>query len=296
MATPKRTVIIDADIPVFQSAAIADTVTDWGEGLWTLHAYECDATQWFDKFIADIMEKLNGTDLILALSDSENWRKDVLPTYKHNRAKTRPPMLRKFMNQYAIDNYNVMQRPTLEGDDILGILATSKTIVKGDKVIVSIDKDLKTIPCQILNWNHASSAVSSGLAKSVNDCVFTVTKEQADYYHLLQTLAGDTTDGYGGCPNIGLGTADTILSDEPHIVVRTESELKSGKNKGQMKVTWVKTYGDYTPWQTIVSYFEKAGLNEEEALVQARVARICRNTEYNFKKKEVALWTPHTKS
>ena len=38
-----------------------------------------------------------------------------------------------------------MVRPNIEADDILGILATSQKIVKGNKIIVSIDKDLDQI-------------------------------------------------------------------------------------------------------------------------------------------------------
>ena len=42
----------------------------------------------------------------------------------------------------------------------------------------------------------------------------------------------------------------------------------------------------------MVAAYEKAGMTEEEALVQARVARILRNAEYTRKTGEVILWTP----
>ena len=38
--------------------------------------------------------------------------------------------------------------------------------------------------------------------------------------------------------------------------------------------------------------FEKKGLTEDDALLQARVARILRASDYDFKKKEPIMWTP----
>ena len=45
-------------------------------------------------------------------------------------------------------------------------------------------------------------------------------------------------------------------------------------------------------WGLIVEAYEKAGLTEEDALVQARVARILRHGEFCTKKEEVNLWNP----
>jgi DNA polymerase-1 len=42
----------------------------------------------------------------------------------------------------------------------------------------------------------------------------------------------------------------------------------------------------------VVAAYEKAGLTEEDAIVQARVARILRYEEFNQKKEEVLLWNP----
>jgi hypothetical protein len=41
-----------------------------------------------------------------------------------------------------------------------------------------------------------------------------------------------------------------------------------------------------------VKAYDKAGLSEEEALTQARVARICRAEDYDRKSKKVNLWEP----
>jgi DNA polymerase-1 len=106
----------------------------------------------------------------------------------------------------------------------------------------------------------------------------------------MQTLAGDTTDGYSGCPTVGMDTAEEFLTEkvmwEPY-----EHTFKSGVRKGETVDRWQKVPAP-TMWSTVVSCFVKAGLNEAEAITQAQVARICRDTEYNFKKKEVSPWIP----
>ncbi len=287
-----RTVLIDADIPIFMCSATNENPIYWGDGLWTLHSYEESTLNDFDYFIETIASELRADRVVLTVSDDANFRKDILPSYKHNRTNKRQPMLRYLLKDHAENEYDCYKRPGLEGDDVLGILAGSHKIIKGERVIVSIDKDMKTIPGKILNWNHAWFAKNKGLIKSVEDAIFEVTDEQADYFHLLQTLAGDTVDGYGGCPGIGMQTADAILQEPAHVVYPVTSVVKSGKNKGTEKLTWKKIKGDFTLWETIVSYFNKAGLSAEDALVQARVARICRYQDYNFKKGEVIPWTP----
>jgi DNA polymerase-1 len=43
-------------------------------------------------------------------------------------------------------------------------------------------------------------------------------------------------------------------------------------------------------WKIVVKAYEKAGMNEQDALQQARVARILRHGEYDKKTGEVKLW------
>jgi 5'-3' exonuclease len=96
--------------------------------------------------------------------------------------------------------------------------------------------------------------------------LFTVSEAEADYNHLFQTLTGDATDGYSGCPGVGKVTAAKLLD---------------GKSYEEM-------------WDVVVRAYKKAGLGEEEAIQQARVARICRASDFNSKTGEVILWNPPT--
>ena len=280
----QRVVLVDGDVYAYQAAAACERAINWGDGtdddscLWTLHAEAEDATLTVDASIADLTTSTGADRVIVALSDKDNWRKDVLPTYKSNRANVRRPLVLPVVRQYLRDNYEVWERPGLEGDDILGILATLKTVVPGEKVVASIDKDLSTIP----GFHYRTHKRELG--------IFEVTREEADRWHILQSIAGDITDGYTGCPGMGMKAAEEFLN-EPYMLVPQPYTISRGKNKGEEGVKWVK---ESTPhlWDAIVSLFAKAGYNEAYALQQFRVARILRATDYDFQKKAPILWTP----
>lgn len=159
------------------------------------------------------------------------------------------------IKDYIKDSYKTFERPDLEGDDVLGVLATSEKIIKGEKVIVSLDKDLKTIPGLICDMRSYDGIVE-------------ITEAEADYMHMYQTLIGDTSDGYPGCPGVGPKTAEKLLAATD------------------------MTYE--TMWPVVVEQYARKGLGEEAALTMARIARICRRDDYDFKRKEVILWNPPT--
>ena len=45
-------------------------------------------------------------------------------------------------------------------------------------------------------------------------------------------------------------------------------------------------------WQTIINCFAQANLDENEALLQARMARILRASDYDYKNNKIKLWSP----
>jgi 5'-3' exonuclease len=257
-----KTALIDADILAYQAASYAEKPVNWGDGLWTLHAFEADAEHKFTALVQNVIDKVEADEVILALSDSANWRKDVLATYKANRAGTRKPMLLPHLREFATTNYKVYQRDTLEGDDCLGILSTMRNKMV-DPIVCSLDKDFKTIPGKHYNFGK--------------DEFFEITDHQADYWHMMQTLMGDSTDGYAGCPGIGAVTAAKILQ-------KAVDEGTPWANREQLNEIY---------WKHVVAAYDKAGLSEEEALVQARVARICRADDYDFNTRKVILWEPY---
>lgn len=233
--------LIDGDIIAYKAAASAETPIDWGDGLWTLHSFETDVAVRIEDQIGKLVDEAPVQDCIVALSDTENFRKDVAPYYKANRTNVRKPMLLKWAREYIQTKYNTIIYRRLEADDVLGILGTSNP----DTIIWSEDKDLLTIPAR--HW--------------INGEVVTITEAEASYNFFFQTLVGDSTDNYSGCPTVGPKTANKLLS--------------SGCR-----------------WDTVVATFESKGLSEEVALENARLARILRDGEYNTDTGEVKLWQP----
>lgn len=259
-----RLALIDADILAYQAAAVSEKPIDWEDGLWTLHAFEQDAITAFESSLSSLVEKVEATQYLLVFSDKDNWRKKVLPTYKSNRAGTRKPMLLKFLREYAFKKHQCVSIPELEGDDVIGIYATTKSKLEPvrDIIVCSLDKDFKTIPGKHYNFGR--------------DEFFEITEHQADKWHMIQTLTGDTTDGYAGCPGIGPKTAEKIL----------QAALDEGTpwaNPQQLRELY---------WKHVVKAYDKAGFGEEEALTQARVARILRAEDYDDIQKKVLLWKP----
>lgn len=244
------TVLFDADMLVYKACASVEEPIEWDNDLWTLHADAREAQMKVDDTVMTIMDKIlnhkkyeGRYEIIMCFSDKENFRKKILPTYKLNRVGKRKPVCYFGVKKWVEEHYRCYQKPTLEADDCMGILAT----MHKDVVVVSGDKDFKTIPTTFYNY--------------LSDEWQETTEEQANYWHLYQTLIGDTADNYKGCPSVGPVTALKILGENP-------------------------------TWQTVVKAFEKQGLTEADALVQARVARILRKSDYDFKTKKPILWTP----
>ena len=257
MSSAFTTLLIDADILAFKVAAKAQAKHTFPGCAPTLVVDEwADVVPRIDEELQKWVDKAGGGKPLICLSapSDEGWRVRILPTYKGNRKGLDRPVHLAAVKQYLEDSYPSYRRPTLEADDIMGILSTHPSLVPGKKVIVSSDKDMLTIPGFLFNPDKGGRIVNVATA-------------DADYWHLYQTLVGDTTDGYRGCPGVGPKKAVTIL------------EHPQGP-------AWPTT------WELICEAYGARQLTEEDALIQARVARICRASDYNFKTKEVILWTP----
>tara|TARA_Y100001937_G_scaffold128266_1_gene203641 strand:- start:92 stop:832 length:741 start_codon:yes stop_codon:yes gene_type:complete len=243
----KRTLLIDGDILLYGESAAVEMEFDWGDDWWTLHGDAREAKERVDVWIANIKELLSATDVVLTLTGHKNWRKDVLPSYKANRKGKRKPVVYQELKRYVMDTYKCSVFDSLEADDVMGILQTDPN-KDSETIIVSEDKDMMTVPGKLYRPIRPEEGVQY------------ISPEEADRNHLMQSLMGDSTDGYLGCPGVGPKTAEKIL---------TENE-----------------------WSLVVAAYEKAGLTEADAIVQARVARILRYEEFNQKKEEVLLWNP----
>lgn len=243
------TLLFDADMLIYRACSAAETEINWYGDLWTLHSDISECKDKIDEMVVAITDrvlnnlKYEGTyGIIMCTSSRTNFRKTVLPTYKLNRAARRKPLAYSAVKEWVRQNYTTLEIDDLEADDVIGIEATAPG---ANAVIISGDKDFKSIPGLFYNFIH--------------DEFYKTSLAEANYYHLFQTLVGDITDNYKGCPKIGTVGAKKLLDKSP-------------------------------TWATVVSAFEKAGLDEEEALVNARCARILRASDYEDGK--VKLWTP----
>jgi|10_taG_2_1085330.scaffolds.fasta_scaffold00153_23 DNA polymerase-1 len=275
------TALIDGDIIAFRMAARHEEKVQFPGCEPTYEVKPEGLYEHIDELIDAWSHKVGADHTLVALTSPDNWRKKVLPSYKANRIGVHVPALRKDAEDYIRETQDCWERPTLEADDILGILSTHKTLIPGKKVICTVDKDLRQIPGYF--YNPMKGEVEHISAK------------EANYQFYKQCLTGDTVDGFYGCPGMGPKTAEKILdaylAGEGRAMLPREHEFKRGPRKGQTETRWEEVPHAHI-WEIIVTHYEKAGLTEADALQQARVARICRARDYDYKLKEVKLWTP----
>ena len=237
--------LIDADYIVYKACAAAEVDVDFGNDVIVVQSKFSDALRMVERDLYKIARDI-GTfdDSILFFSDSTNFRKCIDPEYKGHRNRKKPCGYRRVIEKLKED-YQVEIMPSLEADDTLGIWATKEP----GHIICSPDKDMRQIPGDLYDFS---------------DAVTTITEEEGDHWHLVQTLAGDQTDGYSGVPGYGVKRAEALFN----------------------------THG-YT-WETVVKAFEEKDLTEDDAIRNARLARILRNTDYDFERREPILWSATT--
>ena len=97
---------------------------------------------------------------------------------------------------------------------------------------------------------------------SKQDSTYIVTEEYAKTWHMTQTLIGDSADNYPGCKGIG--------------PVKARAIVEGG-------------------WPAVFKAFKAAGLTKKYAMIQARIARILRASDWNDKTHTVRLWSPNRK-
>ena len=250
--------LIDGDMVCFRACSSVEKEIDWGNDIWTLHVDLNEAKERFESIMEMILtdaidaHKYHGAfEVKFCFSDTSNFRRSVLPTYKANRAGKRKPVGYKALVSWVKSEYDTITKATLEADDCMGIFAT-KPMYRDKCIIISGDKDLLCIPGYHYDFLRKEYGHSSD--------------EDSLRHFYMQTLMGDATDGYPGCPKFGPATAAKALKGVP------------------------KTIKDM--WPVVVEAYEKAGFGEDYALLMARMARILRDEDYDFAKQEVNLWVP----
>lgn len=210
------TILLDGDVWLHRACSVAATRIDWGDSevSWSVNVKRAAAM--FRSQVARFEKRLDADDTIVALGDrNANFRKELSPTYKAHRNRTMKPPGFLELEAMVERNARVVREPRLEGDDILGILATQPD--NGHRVVVTVDKDLQSVPCTLYNPD--------------TDTLQGWGEEEADLHHLYQTLTGDKCDGYPGCPGVGPVRASKILAGDA--VTQWERVVEAFEKAGQ---------------------------------------------------------------
>ena len=239
--------LIDCDYVVYKCCAATETEIDFGEDLIVVTSNFNDAYGMVERELATIANDLGYfDDSILFFSDSINFRKSIDPDYKGHRNRKKPCGYKRVINKLKRE-YTVIIMPQLEADDAIGIHAT----MYPGNIICSPDKDMRQIPGQLFDLTQG---------------VVEITPEMGARWHLIQTMAGDQTDGYAGIPGIGIKRAEALLD------------------------------ANGSTWQTVVDAFAAKDLDESVALMNARLAKILQADDYDFTNQEPRLWSPSSDS
>ena len=244
--------LIDGDMVCFRACSSVEKEIDWGNDIWTLHVDLNEAKERFESIMETILtdaldaHKYHGAfEVKFCFTDRVNFRRAILPTYKANRAGKRKPVGYKALVSWVKSEYDTITKENLEADDCMGIFAT-KPMYRDKCIIISGDKDLLCIPGYHYDFLRKEYGHSSD--------------EDSLRHFYMQTLMGDATDGYSGCPKVGKVTAQRILDKD-------------------------------CSWKAVKEAYEKAGLSEDVAITQARVAKILTADDID-EEGQVILWKP----
>jgi DNA polymerase-1 len=141
----------------------------------------------------------NWNNLELFLTGKGNFR-DTLATikgYKANRIDRERPVHYKAIRRYLRRAWGAETVEGIEADDKLATVAASLNYDPDRVVIVSMDKDLMTVPGLLYNAKRKKW--------------YSVTENEALVAFYRQLLMGDATDNIGGCFKAGEQKAEKLI-------------------------------------------------------------------------------------
>ena len=214
------TLLIDADWLIYSSCCACEQDTRWDENIHTLHLDKRDAIQLIEDRVAQyqLIGEVSGP-VIMCFSDYPTFRHGIYQEYKANRSGKRRPLGLSDIREQIAKDFHSISFNGLEGDDVMGLLATGGKYK--DPIIVSPDKDMRGVPCTLL----------------AGDDLELITRKKADRHWMVQTLSGDKTDNVEGLVGVGPVTAEKLLGD-----AETIEEMWAKVHQAYVKKK--KTYAD----------------------------------------------------
>lgn len=244
-------ILFDGDMLVFESCSSVETPIDWGEGLWTLHANASDAEVKVEDKVATI------TNLILDKMNYEGQYKIILcfSDMKKNFRKTILPTYKaNRIGKRKPICYMEVRNWCMENYNYVTMPALEADDCVGILATKYAGHEVHT------SGDKDFKSIPGVFYDFLHNDLYHISEEEADKWFYTQCLIGDTADNYSGCPGIGPKTAEKIFKKEG------------------------------ASWQTVLNQFLRKGFTKEEALQQARVARILRITDMT--KNGSPMWHP----
>ena len=250
------TLILDADMLLFKACTATEVEIELSDDVWTRHSELPAAREYYWGHVDRWCEEhqLERHQVLHCFTERSAFRRDLAPSYKMNRKGPKPIGFKALKSELLQEEGSYMFHQ-IEADDLIGIFATM--LHDQEVIIASGDKDLNQIAGHHI-W--------------IDKYNWDVTDEQAERFRYQQAISGDTTDGIPGCKSVGATGAQRI----------------------------VECFDLADPlgcWEEIVQTYRKKGKDptpRETALTTARLTRILRHGEYNFRTHEVTLWNPPT--
>ena len=192
------TLLIDADWLVYSSCCACEEDTRWNEWQHQLTSDVRNCLNMIDNRLDVYRTIASGKhDIVMCFTSYPTFRHEIFPEYKINRIGRRKPLALRNVIEKVKEKYESISYENLEGDDVLGLLATNGRYK--DPIIVSVDKDLRTLPCKLI----------------ADDSIEHITNKKANRHWFEMSLAGDAGDGILGIKGMGMVTASKTLANTP---------------------------------------------------------------------------------
>ena len=248
-------IIMDGDMLVFRAASSVEHPIQWEDDLWTLHADAAEAKEIVDEMVLQYAERV---------LDNYGWGGE----YEIILCFTDPSFnFRKSILPTYKANRSGKLKPVCYGAVLKWIKENYHSELyaglEADDVVGILSTRLQAQGREVcvVSGDKDFKTIPTRFYDFIHDVFYEIDEATADRNHLAQTLIGDTADNYKGCPKVGAVGAAKILDKD-------------------------------CSWNAVKDAFIKAGLSEEEALVNARVAYILRDKDYDAASGEPILWTP----
>ncbi len=212
--------VIDIESYIYRACTACKTlIQDQKNKFIYTEAYDVrKGMDFINNFIEDLKARFLTNEVILVVGDKNNWRKQFCPEYKANRKDKEKPVMYDIILNELYNNYEVVFLPNLEADDTCRIIYEDNKGYPVRKMLVSIDKDFHSFPCELYDPLHNQE--------------FVINQAEADYNLMKQIIMGDKADNIQGLEGYGEVKATKFIDEEPRTL---EDVRELFKEKGQLK-------------------------------------------------------------